>query len=115
MLTRRRSRRADKLTFDAWLHQASNVACAGEGFSVQDQGSYPVAEGGEAFVCGLAVLVAGVDLLQDASQFEVSEDDVPVHLGEVAAALLGVAVDQFFSGHEASRYRYGGHDGLQFV
>src|SRR5215210_4482581 len=95
--------------------RASDVSRAGEVFGVQDQGSYPVAEGGEALVCCLAVLVAGVDLLQYPGQFEVPEDDVPVHLGEVAPALLGVAVDDLLAGHEAWRYRHGRHGGRTLV
>src|SRR5215211_5499966 len=92
-----------------------HVACSGEVFGVQDQGSYPVAEGGEALVSGLAVLVAGVDLLQYPGQLEVPEDDVPVHLGEVASTLTFVAVDKLFAGHEAWRYRHGRHDGRKLV
>src|SRR5688572_8146333 len=92
-----------------------DFACAGEVFGVQDHGPYPVAEGGEALVCGLAVLVAGVDLLQYPGQFEVPEDDVPVHLGEVAPTLTFVAVDKLFAGHEAWRYRHGRHDGRKLV
>src|SRR5215203_3546986 len=95
--------------------RALDVPCAGEVFGVQDQGPYPVAEGGEALVCCLAVLVAGVDLLQYPGQLEVPEDDVPVHLGEVASALFGVAVDKLLSGHEAWRYGHGRHDGLDLI
>src|SRR5688572_30896857 len=92
-----------------------DFACAGEVFGVQDQGAYPLAEGGEALVCGLAVLVAGVDLLHYPGQLEVPEDDVPVHLGEVAPTLFGVAVDELFAGHEAWRYRHGRHDSHELV
>src|ERR687889_1087586 len=95
--------------------RALHFPCAGEVFGVQDQGSYPVAEGGEALVCGLAALVAGVDLLQYPGQLEVPEDDVPVHLGEVAPTLTFVAVDKLFAGHEAWRYRHGRHDGRKLV
>src|SRR5215203_6372137 len=88
---------------------------AGEVFGVQDQSSCPLAEGGEALVCCLAVLVAGVDLLQYPGQLEVPEDDVPVHLGEVAPTLFGVAVDELFAGHGAWRYRHSRHDGRKLV
>src|SRR5215210_3100069 len=95
--------------------RALDVPCSREVFGVQDQGSYPVAEGGEALVSCLAVLVASVDLLQYPGQLEVPEDDVPVHLGEVAPTLFGVAVDELFAGHEAWRYRHGRHDGRKLV
>src|SRR5215213_498735 len=99
----------------ARLRRASDVSRAGEVFGVQDQGSYPVSEAGEALVCCLAVLVASVDLLQYPGQLEVPEDDVPVHLGEVAPTLTFVAVDKLFAGHEAWRYRHGRHDGRKLV
>src|SRR5215208_2580659 len=88
---------------------------AGEVFGVQDQRSCPLAEGCEALVCCLAVLVAGVDLLQYPGQLEVPEDDVPVHLGEGASTLTIVAVDKLFAGHEAWRYRHSRHDGRKLV
>src|SRR5215207_10026204 len=103
------------LRLSARRSRALDVPCAGEVFGVQDQASYPVAEGGEALVCCLTVLVASVDLLQYPGQFEVPEDDVPVHLGEVAPTLFGVAVDKLFAGHEAWRYRHGRHDGRKLV
>src|SRR5918994_1434559 len=99
----------------ARLRRALDGPCSGEVFGVQDQGSYPLAEGGEALVSCLAVLVASVDLLQYPGQLEVPEDDVPVHLGEVAPTLFGVAVDELFTGHEAWRYRNGRHDGRKLV
>src|SRR5215218_6742060 len=95
--------------------RALDGPCSGEVFGVQDQGSYPLAEGGEALVSCLAVLVASVDLLQYPGQLEVPEDDVPVHLGEVAPTLFGVAVDELFTGHEAWRYRNGRHDAPKLV
>src|SRR5215208_5670145 len=97
------------------LRRALDVPRSGEVFGVQDQSSYPLAEGCEALVCCLAVLVAGVDLLQYPGQLEVPEDDVPVHLGEVASTLTFVAVDKLFAGHEAWRYRHSRHDGRKLV
>src|SRR3712207_9436829 len=74
-----------------------------EAVGVQDQGAHPVVEVGEALVLGLAVLPAGVDLLQDHGELEVAEDHVPVHLGEIPTALLGVTLHELFPRHEAWR------------
>src|SRR5215212_11019319 len=73
---------------------------------VQNQGPHPLVEVREAFVPGLALLPAGVDLLQDHGELEVTEDHVPVHLGEVPPALLSVTLHELRAGHEAGR---GGH------
>src|SRR5918997_2944556 len=74
-----------------------------EAVGVQDQGAHPVVEVGEALVLGLAVLPAGVDLLQDHGELEVAEDHVPVHLGEVPPAHLRVPFYELPPRHEAWR------------
>ena len=51
----------------------------GELVGVDYDVSDPLVEVGEAFVLGLALVPAGIDLLEDHCELKVAEDHVPVH------------------------------------